>query len=114
MLPKDQTFTLDFMDNTGIPNGTLSFSTQNKGFIEWNKQNDFSTVHEMLLLHFQKGFRETFEKYKISPARPTHYILFQNLIMDLAILNNYQITFTETNSVNGLYLFTVFLYKQDK
>ena len=76
--------------------------------------DDIKNVTGMLLLHFRKGFRETFEKYKISPARPTHYILFKNLIMDLAILNNYQITFTETISVNGSYLFTVFLYKQDK
>ena len=112
-IQKDQTYTLDFLDSTDAPNGSMSFSTNEKRFIEWSKQ-DIGTVQGILFLHFPKDCEKTLKKYGISKDSTTFYLIFQNAIKDLAVLNDYQVTFTESEFRNpSNYIFTVFLYKQD-
>ena len=107
-------FQIDIMDSSELPNVMYSFSTK-KDYIDLSKEDNFKHFRNLMMLHFPKDCLETFNRYNISEDKPFFYLLFQNCIMDLAILNNYQVTFTETElNDSGYYIFTVFLYKQDK
>ena len=111
----DNNFQLNFLDNTDAPNVIFSFTTKNN-YIDLSKEDDFETLQALMMKHFPKDFPIVSKEYSVSKSNNKFfYMLFENCIMDLAVLNNYQITFTNRElKDSGFFIFTVFLYKPDK
>ena len=119
---RDQILRVTFLSSNGyssnkllsaknIPEGAVDFFTRERK-IEFSKQDDFKVFTSILRLHLPNRADEIFKKYSISENSIISYFTIENLIQDLAVVNNYQISLLDRR-LDNTYIFRTFLYKPD-
>ena len=109
--PTKDTLYIDFLCSTNAPKGRLDFPILADEKLILMSEKSLRMFKSMLSFHFSlESIDKTFKKYFVTSEKPVMIPLLSNVFLEMAVLNNYQVTFTDQTK----HTFDVYLYKPDK
>ena len=105
-------YTISFLDSTDEIDGKIDFFVRDLKIDLSKHEKEYKMLILMLNKHFSKKFDEMLKFSKISKNAVINYYTIEDVIMRLAVVNNYQVTFKESLT-NPVYSYEIFMYKAD-